>query len=106
MKEFMHLSFDEQTETADLIANWLRPYTHEVIVKVLERRDEIISNEFTMNLLRELKKRQEDEHRNFNRSIFSLMDDFDTFSKYDPHNDALSHAGSYRDVLYDMYIKD
>ena len=61
MRKFEELKRDERDEIVLLFANWLNQYTHEVIVKVIERRDEIINNEFAMNLLKELKEREEKE---------------------------------------------
>ena len=106
MKNFQEMNYDERAEVSALLANWLEPYTHEVIVKVLERRDEIISNDFVMNLLRELKKRDEAESKSFANSINNMLGHFECFSQYDPHNHCLEHAGSYHDVLYDMYIRE
>ena len=34
-----------------------------------------------------------------------LFTDYEEFKKYNPHNHPLQHSDSYRDVLYDMYIK-
>jgi hypothetical protein len=106
MKKFVDLDFKEQKEVAALFANWLSYYTHEVIVKVLAKRDEILENDFAMGLIKELKIRSDKERKEFELSIEFMMKDFDGFSKYDPHNHALEHSKSYRDVLYDMYIKD
>ena len=105
MKKFAELNYNEQEEIAELFATWLKNYTHEVIIKVMEKREEIINNEFTMNLLRELKTRTEEEGKDFGRSIRNLLGNFDTFKEYDPHNHPLTHAKSYRDILHDMYIK-
>lgn len=102
---FNDLDREKRNHTAHLFSVWLRCYTHEVIVKVMERREEIISNPFTMNLLEELAQREEKEREDFAYSIGSLLSDFDTFAQYNPHNHPLTHAGSYRDILYDMYIK-
>lgn len=106
MKKFEDLEYREQKEVAKIFGNWLRVYTHEVIVKVLEKRDEILNNEFAMGLLKELQKRDEAEYKDFNNTIEFMMKDFDAFSKYNPHNHAVTHASSYRDVLYDMFIRD
>ena len=106
MKKFETLDYKEQREIAKMFAAWLRPYTHAVIVKVLAKRDEILNNDFAMGLIKELQKRTDDERKEFDRSIEFMMNNFEEFSKFDPHNDALSHAKSYRDVLYDMYIRD
>lgn len=105
MKKFEDLTRDERDEIVLLFSNWLRHYTHEVIIKVMEKRDEIINNEFAMNLLKELKEREEKEKADFDNNIGSLFYDFEDFTEYDPHNNPLTHAGSYRDILYDMYIR-
>lgn len=102
--KFEELEYTEQKEVIELFANWLKHYTHEVIKNVLARRDEIISNDFSMNLLRELKIRDERESKDFTSSLGFMMKDFDQFSKFDPHTHATTHASSYRDILYDMYI--
>lgn len=104
MKKYNEMTYKEQEEIRDLIANWLKMYTHEAHVKVLSRIDEIINNEFTLKLLRELKERTEKEEKDYLRSIDYLLSDFDTFLEYDPHNHCTTHSNSYRDVLYDMYI--
>jgi len=106
MKKFEELNYSEQREVSKMFANWLGCYTHEVIVKVLAKRDEILNNDFAMGLIKELKGRDDAERKEFAESIEFMMKDFEGFSKFDPHNHALSHAKSYRDVLYDMYIKD
>jgi hypothetical protein len=105
MKKFEEMNTTEKQEIKELFANWLSHYTHEVIVKVMERSEEIINNEFAMNLLRELKEREEKEQEDFTNSIGNLMEHFETFKEYDPHNHPLTHAGSYRDILYDMFIR-
>lgn len=102
---FNELDREKRNHTAHLFSVWLRCYTHEVIVKVMQRREEILNNPFTMNLLEELAKREEKEREEFAYSIGSLLENFDTFAQYNPHNHPLTHAGSYRDILYDMYVK-
>lgn len=103
--KFEEMNRAERDEVVALFANWLKQYTHEVIVKVMERREEIIANEFAMHLLRELKTREEKEAERFADNIGWLFRNYDDFKNHDVHNDVLTHAGSYRDVLYDMYIK-
>ena len=105
-KSFTDMPLDEQNEITTLFATWLRPYTHRVIVKVMERRNEIINNEFALTLLRELKKRQDTEDYDFFTSMGCLLSNFDGFKVHDPHNHALTHSNSYRDILYDMYVKN
>lgn len=106
MKHWNDLTTAEREATAEVFTTWLKPYTHEVIVKVMEHRDEIINNAFVMNLLTELNNREKIERNDFKSSIEMLFRNFDNFKEYDPHNHCLTHSGSYRDILYDMYIKN
>lgn len=105
MKTFKELKFDEQKQTVELFSNWLKPYTQEVIMRVMEKAEEILNNDFAMNLLKELNTREQKEKEDFSSSINSLFSNFNTFKEYNPHNHPIDHAQSYRDVLYDMYIK-
>ena len=104
-KKFEELKLEERNEIAALFANWLNMYTDAVIKKVIARTDEIINNEMVMHLLRELKARDEKEYSEFTDNIRFLMQDFDSFCEYDTKRTCLTHANSYRDVLYDMYIR-
>ena len=104
--KYDEMKFAEKKEVVYLFSNWLRKYSHDVIMRVMARRDEIMDNEFAMNLLKELKEREEKEEKDFVCDIGSMFDDYDTFSEFNPHSHPLTHAGSYRDVLYDMYIKE
>ena len=105
MKHFNELEITERNEIVTLFAYWLKPYTHEVIKNITCRVNEIINNELVMNMLRELKAREDKEFNDFSHSIGCMLNDFDTFAQYDPHNHPITHARSYRDILYDMYIK-
>ena len=105
MKRYNEMTWEEKQEVAALFANWLQRYTHECILRAMERREEIINNEFAMMLLKELKVREEAEQKDFGHSIGSLLNDFETFKEYDPHIHCTTHAGSYRDILYDMFIR-
>ena len=105
MKAYNELDYHEQKVVASWFATWLRAYTHEVIIRVLEQRDEILANDFAMNLLKELHERSIKEHEDFSRSMDNLLANFDTFKEYDPHNHVLEHSKSYRDILHDMYIR-
>lgn len=99
MKEF---TYEEQKEIAKKFKCWLGIYTDEVISKVLERFNEIVENEFAMKLIDELYFRtlaeKEDEIDSFETLLFTDI-------KVTVHNHCITHAKSYRDVLYDMYIK-
>ena len=102
--KFEELKYDEREEITSLFANWLKNYTHDIIISVISRRDEIINNEFVMNMLRELKAREETEEKEFAHSIGCLLYDFESFKEYDLHNNLLTHSGSYRDILRDLYF--
>ena len=105
MKKFIELKRKEQFEIETLFTSWLRCYTHEVITNVISKTDEIINNEFAMNLIRELHKRQIKEQKEFETSLSYLMKEFEEFKEFDVHSHPTTHSQSYRDVLYDMYIK-
>ena len=104
MTTYKELSFEQKREISELFACWLRPYTHECAMRAMERADEIINNEATLNLLRELKAREEKELENLIGSMDCLLGDFETFKQYNIHNNPLSHSTSYRDILHDMYL--
>ena len=104
MKKYDDMTITEQKEIAVLFCNWLKIYSHEVIVKVMKNRDAIINNDFAMNLLIELKEREDIEEGEFYNDIEHLLYDFENFKEFDPHFH-MTHSSSYRDVLYDMYIK-
>lgn len=94
-----------ENEVIKMFANWLKDYSAPVIIQVMEKKNDILNNEYAMTLLKELMEREEKEAHEFTNSIKNLMDNYETFKKYNPHNHVLTHSGSYRDVLYDMYIK-
>lgn len=102
---FEVLSYEEQKEVVELFSCWLKQYSHEVVNHVMEKSEEILKNEFSMNLLRELKKREEEEDKDFLSSIRMRLTSFEEFKEFNPHNHPITHSNSYRDVLYDMYIR-
>lgn len=103
LKEF---DWKEYEAFAELFAVWLRPYTHEVIRYVMGRAEEIINTPDTLSLLRELKTREAKEEREFCDSLGWLLRDYEGHAKFNPHNHCLTHSASYRDILYDRYIRD
>lgn len=106
MKKYEEFSFDERTEIKALFANWLEEYTHEVIKKVMAKSEEIINNEFAMNMLRELATRENKELHHFTDDIGNMLNDYETFKDFNPHNHVLEHSEAYRMVLYDMFIRE
>ena len=103
--KYSEKKLDDRREINELFAAWLEPYTHDVIVHVISHMDEIIENEMAMLMLRELKVREEKERQDYSHSIRNMMDHPEDFLIYDPHNHILEHSKSYRDVLYDLYIR-
>ena len=105
MKTFKEMKLQEQKEAVELFSNWLKSYTQEVIMRVMEKAEDILNDDFSMRLLRELYTREQNEKEDFSSSINNLFSNFNALKEYNPHNHPLEHAQSYRDVLYDMYIK-
>lgn len=104
-KQIKDLSWEEKIELAKKFECWLGRYTQEVINKVLVKTEEIINNEFAMNLINELYVREEKEKKERINSINNLISDFETFKQFNIHNHCLTHSESYRDILYDMFIR-
>lgn len=103
------ITYKEKKELSELLENWLGMYTDEVVLKVMRNIDEVYTNPFAMNLLRELKIREEKEKEERVRSMESML--YDVFDKDEQpsdthcfHNHCLTHASSYRDILRDMFI--
>ena len=92
-------------EFVELLANWLKIYSDNVVKNVMKKVDEIKNNDFALLLLKELYVREKDEYYDFIKSIDSLYYDYEKFSEYNVHNHPITHASSYRDVLDDMFIR-
>ena len=87
-----------------VVSNWLSKYVDEVIVRVLDKIDEIKNNDVAMFMLDELYERDQIEKKEFQNTIAHALLGTRTSTKF--RFNSLSHADSYRDVLYDMYIKE
>lgn len=110
MKKLNEMSYEDQKHIAELFKCWLSNYTEEVNAKVLPHAEEIINNEMAMYLLEELKTRTEKEKKELNDSynhiIYQMANGYDiSLTVENIHNHCLTNAESYRDVLYDLYIK-
>lgn len=103
------MNYKEREELTELLEAWLYMYTDECVVRVMNRLDEITENEMSMHMLRELKARQEEEKKQRKSSIgflfYRLQEDGKIKDAGTFHNHCLEHSSSYRDVLYDLYIK-
>lgn len=88
---------------------FLKPYTNEVINKVITKIDFIIENDYIANMLRELRIREEKEYSDFSNSLSWRVSEYiynnNYDMSYDLHNHPLEHASSYRNVLYDLLIR-
>lgn len=101
--KYAEMKLDQRKEIAELFENWLSMYTDKVISQVAVRADEILNDEFSMKLIRELKVREDKEKEDRIRDFkYILNGEGDARGV---HNHPLTHSGSYRDVLYDMYIR-
>lgn len=95
----------EQKEFAKKLQVWLGEYTQEVYERVMKQMGEIINNEFALKMIDELYERtlkeQEDEIRHIEYALGHEGKNLDGF-----HNHPLEHSKAYRDVLYDMFIRN
>ena len=98
-------SLKDQEILARKLQIWLGYYSQEVYEKVMRQMEEIINNEATLNLLDELYNRTLKEREEEVSTIRFSLGYEDQYS-YHLHNHCLTHSNSYRDVLYDMYIRD
>lgn len=103
--KYNEMNYEQRDEIAELFESWLGMYTEEVIAQVAKRTDEIINDDFSMNLIRELKVRQDKEKEERIRDFAYILGRADG-TTFGVHNHSLTHSKSYRDVLYDMYIMD
>lgn len=99
-------SKSELDEISKKIQVWLGHYTDEVIRKVFDKIPEIVDDEFSMNLINELYTRtleeREDESRTIEMYLCGVLSPKDSVCHCHP----ITHAKSYRDILYDMYIRN
>lgn len=109
MKKLSSLTYEEREQFSVKLQTWLGRYTDTVIQAVAPRFEEIYNDSTAMMLLTELHNRtlreQQDEISTFEMLILSAAEG-EGFEDWQVHNHPLTHAGSYRDILYDMYIKD
>ena len=91
-------------EAIKLVANWLKDYSNEVVVKVIENYDNIINDKTTYNMLSKLYEDENKEHETFIHDIEYMV----AFGVNDDTKDMLrlgEYSRSYREVLYDLYIR-
>ena len=109
MKKWMEEhNYEEQKELAEMLESWLGIYTQEIFEYVMTQIDEIISSESTMKMIKELHLRMQKEQKRRVDSVWYTMREIEDGENkvWDMHNHVLEHSQSYRDVLYDLYIRD
>ena len=89
---------------AKIVANWLKNYSNEVVVRVMKNYDTIINDKTTYTLLSNLYERENKEEYNFIIDIKNIVE----YGVKDETIDMLrisENSQSYREVLYDLYIR-
>lgn len=94
---------EEKMKFAEELNTWLGYYTDEVIERVMSKMDQIIADKRSRFMIRELHKRTHKEEE-------SMVDSFRWALGGDSprvwRHTATTHASSYRDVLYDLWINE
>ena len=91
-------------EAIKFVANWLKDYSNEVVVRVMKNYDTIINDKTTYTMLSKLYEEENKEHEIFIQDIEYMVE----FGIKDDTKDMLrlgDCSRSYRDVLYDLYIR-
>ena len=87
-----------------IVANWLKDYNNEVVVRVMKNYDTIINDKTTYNMLSKLYEEENKEEETFIHDIEYMV----KYGIKDETKDMLrlgEYSRSYRDVLYDLYIR-
>ena len=87
-----------------IVANWLKNYSSEVVVRVMKNYDTIINDKTTYALLSKLYEKENKEEVAFISDIRNIVE----YGVKDETLDMLrigEYSHSYRDVLYDLYIR-
>ena len=87
-----------------IVANWLKYYNNDVVVKVMENYEQIINDKTTFNILSKLYEEENKEEKTFIHDIEYMV----KFGIKEETKDMLrlgEYSRSYREVLYDLYIR-
>ena len=90
--------------TIKIVANWLKNYSNEVVVRVMKNYDTIINDKTTYTMLSKLYKEENKEEETFIQDIEYMV----KYGIKDETKDMLrlgEYSQSYREVLYDLYIR-
>ena len=91
-------------EEIKIVANWLKDYSNDVVVRVMEKYEDIINDVTTYTMLYKLYMKENQENETF-------IDDIEHIAKFGVTEDTKDmlrlgeYSSSYREVLYDLYIR-
>lgn len=91
-------------EGIKIVANWLKNYSNEVVVRVMKNYDTIINDKTTYTMLSKLYEEENKEEETFIHDIEYMV----KFGIKEETKDMLrlgEYSRSYREVLYDLYIR-
>lgn len=91
-------------EEIKIVANWLKNYSNDVVVRVMEKYEQIINDKTTYHMLYNLYVEENKEEETFIHDIEYMV----KFGIKDETKDMLrlgENSRSYRDVLYNLYIR-
>ena len=87
-----------------IVANWLKDYNNDVVVRVMKNYDTIINDNTTLTLLIQLYQKENKEEVDFVHDIEHIVE----YGIEEETKDMLrlgEYSRSYREVLYDLYIR-
>ena len=87
-----------------IVANWLKNYSNEVVVRVMKNYDTIINDKTSFTMLSKLYQEENKEEETFIQDIEYMV----KYGIKDETKDMLrlgEYSQSYREVLYDLYIR-
>ena len=91
-------------EAIKLVANWLKDYNNDVVLRVMKNYKTIINDETTYTMLSKLYDEEMEEKEHFIMDITDIaengIDDITSFSFR-----IWNKSTNYREVLYDLYIR-
>lgn len=111
MEQLIKEKFNKHDEEFLLdLSNFCRIYINDVVNTVVRKLPYILENKIILNLLHQLRIREEQENMDVQKNIKFKIDDFLEYgyikNDFDIHLQPCSHAKSYRDILYDLLIKE
>lgn len=87
-----------------IVANWLKNYSNDVVVRVMEKYEQIINDKTTYTMLSKLYEEENKEEETFIYDIEYMV----KYGIKDETKDMLrlvEYSRSYREVLHDLYIR-